>query len=116
MHVATFLFDDPDFTKVLLRRLQGRTPFTCTILVDASHYVQRTSRHQRPRLLELQQDGAAVHLCHGFDADLIGDKRPASHPLQQSQGFLPMLALLATTNGCVVADLIGDKPPANHLL
>ena len=41
----------------------------------------------------------------------LGLSAPASHLLQQAQGFQPLLALLARTNGCVVADLVGGQAP-----
>ena len=65
--VATFLFDDELFTQKLLCRLRSRSPFACQIVVDKSAYDQRTSRFQRPRLLELQSHGASVLVSQGFD-------------------------------------------------
>jgi len=66
--VATFLFDDPEFTQVLLQRLKDRTPFSCRVFVDAEGYEQRSSRYQRPRLEELRRNGAEVSLSRGYDA------------------------------------------------
>jgi hypothetical protein len=66
--IASFLFDDPEFTRVLVQRLKGRMPFSCQVFVDKAAFNSRTSRHQSPRLHELKQHGAIVKLCSGYDA------------------------------------------------
>ena len=65
------ILDDPAFCEALERKLRGRAPFSCSILVDRSNYLQRTSRHQRPVLRQLQGLGADVRLCSGLDASSV---------------------------------------------
>ena len=69
--IATFIFDDPEFTQTLLQRLKGHAPFSCKVYVDAQAYEKRTSRHQRPRLKELEAHGAEVLTCSGYDATAL---------------------------------------------
>ena len=68
VHVSSMIVDDPDFCTAVGRRLRGRGSFACTVVVDKSQYMKRTSRFQRPRLLELQRLGAQVYLAGGFNA------------------------------------------------
>lgn len=65
--VASFVMDDPQLTTALCRRLNGRAPFSCSILVDAEYFDKLSAPHQRPRLVELKRAGARVFLCQGND-------------------------------------------------
>ena len=62
--MATYMYDNLDLHKVLVRRLQQQS-FQCTVRVDAEAFTGRTPFHQRARLAELHQNGGKVFLCRG---------------------------------------------------
>ena len=75
VQLASFIFDDPDCSAGLARRLKSASTFSCDMVVDRSHFEGRTSVYQRPRLLELKKLGANVTLADGFDtSNLYGPR------------------------------------------
>ena len=85
--IASFIFDDPEFTETLVQRLRSRVPFSCRIYVDSSTFDARSSRRQAPRLRELKRLGAAVFLCTGYDAT-------ASFGPRAHQGIMHLKAIV----------------------
>ena len=72
VQLASFIFDDPECSSGLARRLKAsRSSFSCDMVVDKSHFESRTSVYQRPRLLELKTLGANVSLADGFDTSRL---------------------------------------------
>ena len=61
------IMDDPACCQGFARWLRAHRHGSCEIVVDKSHFEAKTSRYQRPRLLELKQQGARVVLGEGFD-------------------------------------------------
>ena len=45
----------------------------------------------------------------------IGRERSVEHLLQQAKGLLPVLALLARADGCIVAYPVGRERSVKHL-
>ena len=73
--IASMVFDEPSLCFALLGRLKAQAPFTCRIVVDMQNHGQRLSRHQRPRLLDLQRAGAQVRLATGHPGtDVFGPR------------------------------------------
>lgn len=72
--IASMVFDEPSLCDALLSRLRApAAAFTCQVVVDRQNFRQRLSRHQRPRLLELQLAGAQVRLATGHPGrDVFG--------------------------------------------
>jgi hypothetical protein len=60
---SSLCVDHPQFCALLKRRLANGA--TVTIMVDRQYFSARSAPRQRPRLLELQEAGAAVYLCQG---------------------------------------------------
>ena len=63
------MYDDPEIQEILKRRLSGRVPFKCIMMVDLSAHnqnlVNKKYKYTTSRLRELRKLGAEVHLCKG---------------------------------------------------
>ena len=65
---AALNFDDQQVTEALVRRLQGRAPFECRVVVDRCSHDEGVSKFQKARLRLLQRNGGEVVLADGHDA------------------------------------------------
>ena len=61
--IASLCVDYDGLCVAVSRRLATGAPVD--ILIDRKHYENRESPHQRPRLLDLQLNGANIFLCQG---------------------------------------------------
>ena len=69
--VSSFLYDEPSLQAMLKQRLQSRSACNVSVLIDEAEYKARRARHQRPRLMELRDLGAAVYLCQGGECKAL---------------------------------------------
>ena len=74
IHLACFAFDQPRMTSELLKRLTEPEKPECLIVVDAAYYDSRKAKYQRPRLRDLQKNGATVRLASGTTSYVGGSK------------------------------------------
>ena len=56
--VASYMFDHAALTHALVCRLSRQAALSVSVLVDLAAFNERTSRHQRPRLVALRNAGA----------------------------------------------------------
>ena len=63
--LASYCNDEPVVQECLLKKLRGRAPFQCEILVDKAVCDALSCYRQVPRLRALRDAGAAVYLCKG---------------------------------------------------
>ena len=63
--LASYTYDDPNVQNLLLKRLSGRSSFSCVVLVDKAMAESGKTRFMRPRLEQLRKAGAEVFLCTG---------------------------------------------------
>ena len=63
--VASYVYDHPRLTQILLQRLGDSSCFELVILVDKEMFEQRSAYYERPRLDSLRRAGAVIELCRG---------------------------------------------------
>ena len=63
--VASYMFDHAALAHALVCRLSRQAALSVSVLVDLAAFNERTSRHQRPRLVALRNAGAKIYLCRG---------------------------------------------------
>ena len=61
--VASYMFDHAALAHALVCRLSRQAALSVSVLVDLAAFNERTSRHQRPRLVALRNAGAKIYLC-----------------------------------------------------
>ena len=64
--LMSYVYDAPDVQTLLVKRLQ-RSELKLQVYVDREQFAKRTLARQRPRLKELQDNGAEVYTGRGLN-------------------------------------------------
>ena len=70
--LGTYMHDDAKLHEVLMKKLQGRSAFSLTVLVDQEALATNTPKQQRSRSRALHSCNAKVYLCKGDGPKVSG--------------------------------------------
>ena len=66
------MHDDAKLHEVLMKKLQGRSAFSLTVLVDQEALATNTPKQQRSRIRALHNCNAKEYLCRGDGPKVSG--------------------------------------------